>query len=152
MILKEAEQLAKDLMTQYKVNDYTFDFNISVSTFGWCSTEKKTITLSPKLTELNTEEEVRQVILHEIAHALTPGCAHNEIWRRVNLAIGGDGQRCYDEKLVEQPTHKWVAKCPNCKREVKRHKKNPRLHCGKCIKENGGRFKKDYKFKWIKNK
>lgn len=150
MILKNAEELATQLMHLFKVDDYTFSFNQSLSYFGWCSTEKKTITLSPKLTELNTEAEVKDTILHEIAHALTPGCAHNEVWQRVARAIGANGKRCYDE-TVETPTHKWTATCPNCSKSIQRHKKNKRLYCGTCHKA-GHRISKSIMFRWKLNK
>jgi len=152
MELREAAILAENLISKFKLEGYEFRFNeVSLNYFGWCNNDKKIISLSSQLTELNPEEKVRQTILHEIAHALTPGCAHNEIWRRVCLAIGGDGKRCYDEKTTETPVHKWVAKCGKCGKETPRHRKNKRLYCGKCLKENGHRFIKEIKLKWIKN-
>lgn len=50
------------------------------------------ITLSRKHAENDSEDEVIETILHEIAHAITPGAGHSKIWRDTSLAIGGDGQ------------------------------------------------------------
>ena len=67
---------------------------------------------------LNSDEAtIRDTILHEIAHALTPGQHHNDVWRRKATAIGCTGQRCakiaickpryqYTSVLVENATLK----------------------------------------------
>src|SRR5690606_36848092 len=106
MKIEMAEALAKELMQTYKLDDYSFQFDASVRRFGYCNNHTKIISFSKHLTELNSEDQVKSTILHEIAHALTPGCGHNEVWKRVARAIGDDGERCYDSDLVETPTHK----------------------------------------------
>lgn len=151
MEIINAEKLAKELMIQYKITDFKFKFSDSFRVFGYCSETNKEISLSRYLTELNGESEVRDCILHEIAHALTPNCSHNEIWVRVAKAIGANGQRCYDDNLVEKPTCKWSARCENCDIKILRHRKNNRLFCSVCVQKNNGRFARKYKFKWIKN-
>jgi predicted SprT family Zn-dependent metalloprotease len=48
-------------------------------------------------------KEITNTILHEIAHALTPGHKHDYVWRQKFIEIGGDGtmrggEHCYSEE------------------------------------------------------
>ena len=151
MIVKEAQLLAEQLLKQYGLSDYHFEFDEAVSRFGYCCESKKLISLSRQLTEMNALEAVRNTILHEIAHALTPHQNHNEVWQRVCKAIGGNGQRCYDNNETETPLTKYTAHCPNCSKDVQYNRKRKRLFCGTCYKANNKRFNEEFKFKWIKN-
>ena len=101
---------------------------------------------------MNSPEAIKDTILHEIAHGLTPHQGHNEVWIRVCKAIGGNGERCYDDDETNTPLTKWTAICPRCNTEILRMKKNKRLYCSKCLEKNGHRFAKDIKFRWSKNK
>ena len=38
------------------------------------------------------EEDIIDTILHEIAHAITPGAGHVAIWKETSVAIGGNGE------------------------------------------------------------
>ena len=87
---------------------------------------------------MNSEKSVENTILHEIAHALTPGKGHGPVWRAKAIEIGCDGKRCYSSEKIATPDAKYVAECPNCKQVHKRHKaSNKRSSCGSC---SGGRF------------
>ncbi len=55
---------------------------------GLCDHGKKEITISKYLIQLGTDEEILYMILHEIAHALTPGHGHDRVWRRKAREIG----------------------------------------------------------------
>ena len=71
MILAQARKLAHDLMRLHKLPAaWSFQFDRSKVRFGKCNYAKKEISLSQHLVQLNTETEVRDTILHEIAHAL----------------------------------------------------------------------------------
>lgn len=151
MELTKVEILAKELMQKYGLDDYRFLFDTAVDRFGFCNNTDKIISLSGKLTELNEWPQIQDTILHEIAHALTPHCSHNEVWQRVAKAIGANGKRCYDDAEVETPMAKWTAKCPECGFTLQRHMRNKRLFCSSCHKKHG-RFAKSFQFKWILNK
>lgn len=55
---------------------------------GVCNHRQKIIGLSKYLIQLGTEEEILHVILHEVAHALTPGHKHDRVWRAKASEIG----------------------------------------------------------------
>lgn len=48
------------------------------------------ILISKSHIERDNEKDVIETILHEIAHAITPGAGHKPIWKATSLAIGGD--------------------------------------------------------------
>ena len=50
------------------------------------------IVISKPMAEINSWEVIRLIVLHEIAHALTPGHSHDDVWRSKCLEIGGDGE------------------------------------------------------------
>lgn len=50
------------------------------------------ITISKRHAENDKEDDVIETILHEIAHAITPGAGHSKIWQQTSLSIGGNGQ------------------------------------------------------------
>ena len=54
------------------------------------------IKLSYYYVEINTMEQVRETILHEIAHLLTPKHGHNRIWSDKCKEIGGIGTRYWN--------------------------------------------------------
>jgi hypothetical protein len=82
MILKDAEALAQQLMSEHGLSHWHFEFDRAVRRFGFCMYGIRTITLSRKFTLLNSEPEVRNTILHEIAHALVgPNHGHDKVWR-----------------------------------------------------------------------
>lgn len=126
MKLADAEKLAYELMGQHKLfsNGWGFKFDNARVRFGLCAWSKKTISLSRHLTELNDEEQVRDTILHEIAHALAPKRAgHNRQWVYQCLQVGAKPQRCYSDTAVKTPERVVVGTCPNCERTVERFKR-----------------------------
>lgn len=149
MKLNEASTLARNLMDAHGLHDWSLVFDRARTRFGLCVYGPKRIQLSRHLVKLNDEAQVRDTILHEIAHALVPrGAGHGPVWRRKAREIGCDAKRCYDTKEVVTPPGKYTATCPNCARVIKRFKrrrKRRRVACGECCrKHNGGRFDKQY--------
>ncbi len=94
MNLDDARALAEAWIEQHGLHGWRFTFDRAVRRFGQCDYLRRTISLSAALTELNDEHRVENTILHEIAHALTPGANHGPEWKRVAASIGCDAQRC----------------------------------------------------------
>ena len=131
MQANDALNLAHTLMKEHGLHDWTFKFDKAIRRFGVCKPRQKVISISLPLTKLNDEARVKNTLLHEIAHALTPGSHHGREWYEKAIAIGCDGQRCYDGRLVVQPKKRWVAQCPTCRMKVERTKQT-RSSCGTC--------------------
>jgi predicted SprT family Zn-dependent metalloprotease len=132
MELDDAEQLALELMRQHGLSPrWKFSFDRAIRRFGCCNERKRLITISARLTELNSEYEVRDTILHEIAHALVGARAgHGRKWRKMASIIGCNARSCYGNE-VRQPTGKFIGHCPTCGIEIHRARRR-RVSCGRC--------------------
>ena len=67
--------------------------------FGACWPQRKRITLSRVLTELNAEEQVYDTILRELAHALTferhgRVRSHGPEWQAIARSLGASARAC----------------------------------------------------------
>ena len=82
-----------------------FKWSKYVKNYSRCAAyniKENCIILSPRYVELNKRKHVLNSILHEIAHALTPGSGHNAIWARQFKAIGGNGQRLASSEIISK--------------------------------------------------
>lgn len=93
---------------------WTFDFDTARKRFGLCSFSKRKITVSRYLTEINDEQPFRDIVLHEIAHALVGvGKGHGGVWKEQARLIGAPPTRCYDSDVVDIPPRRWIGHCPD---------------------------------------
>jgi hypothetical protein len=110
--LKRAETIARDLIKYWCPG--------ALRRFGMCKSRSKKITLSRHLTVLNNEEEVIDVMLHEIAHAIAPiGEHHSAAWRLCAQMVGAKPERCYGATEL---------RCKSPKASIKRGAKNARMY------------------------
>lgn len=134
MNIRDAKTLARKEMIKHGLvaHGWTLQFDQAKSRSGYCSYVKRVISLSEPITLLNPKSEVHDTILHEIAHALTPGAHHNIRWQTMAKSIGASGNRCAPAETVVPPK-KWIAYCPNghTHQAHKRFIRRPRS-CGRC--------------------
>ena len=86
-------------MAQHGLLGWVFKFNRRKRQMGICFYPHQgrpgRIELSIYFVEKNSEEEIRDTILHEIAHALVgPKHAHDAVWRAKYIEIGAVPKRC----------------------------------------------------------
>lgn len=96
MELEATRSLALAMMTEYGLiaKGWSFAFDRAKSRLGATKFHIKTITLSPYVAAYSTEEQIRQTMLHEIAHALLPPEAgHGAQWKALAARIGYRGAR-----------------------------------------------------------
>ena len=143
MNLYLARDLAKQLMREHGLgDDWRFSFDHARRRFGSCRLPRdprsgpKMITLSRPLTLLNDETQVRDTILHEIAHALSPGAGHGPRWRQKCREIGANPRRTYGDDEVISPPRKpaWFEMgCETCNWWIDRRRRTRRkLVCRGC--------------------
>jgi hypothetical protein len=132
MDLSAARTLASELMTQHGLAGWHFQFDNAKRRAGVCKHHQKVIGLSAPLTRLHPEGEVRDTLLHEIAHALVgPRAGHGPQWVAVAQRIGCSGDRCVSDDAPTVPGA-WVGSCPRG-HTVDRHKRPEAvLLCGLC--------------------
>lgn len=100
----EATQLSRVLLDQNGLTEWKIRLVMSESSpLGMCSYEHKVLYLSAHLIDQTHQEIVKDVVLHEIAHALTPGHAHDSIWQAKAKELGTTQlEECSHFKLSPQ--------------------------------------------------
>lgn len=100
----------------------------------------RTITLSRHLMALYQPEHVREVILHEIAHALVgPAHHHDAVWRATARRIGATGRRLLPADAPRPPAP-WVGRC-SAGHEFHRYRRPPaKASCSRCSHTFDPRF------------
>jgi predicted SprT family Zn-dependent metalloprotease len=131
MDIGEATTLARVLMNQHGLANWQLQIDDCKVRFGQCSYRNHCISLSRVLIGLNDLENVRDTILHEIAHALTPHADHGRLWKLTAQSIGARPVACYSSAHVKTPLAPWHAYCPKCHTEIKRHRMSRALLTGK---------------------
>ncbi len=133
----ETQILARQLMELHGLTSWKFKFDRAKLRAGLCSYSRKCISLSIYYVNHNQDkpDDVRDTILHEIAHALAGSeHGHDVVWKAICLRIGARPLRCYDSSIVEMPKGRWRAVCPGCSKEFRRHRRLRRYRTSYCLR------------------
>lgn len=88
--LDEVTKMADELFALHGIIDWSFAFDRAVSRLGQCVYARRRITISKMHALHSPIDEVRDTLLHEIAHVLAgPGNGHGPVWQRKVRSIGG---------------------------------------------------------------
>jgi predicted SprT family Zn-dependent metalloprotease len=131
---QEIRDLAFSLMSQHNLiaQGWTFEFDRSKKTLGWCRHDEKKITMSKYTSITRSIDAVKNTILHECAHALLGrGYGHTTQWKQVARRIGCDAQRCGELLMSERPAGKYTATC-KCQTYIFYRKITRSLRCRRC--------------------
>lgn len=128
MDLNKAASMGAGLLAEHGLVGWRLVFDNARTRFGVCRPLLREIGLSRRLTQLSSEQEVRNTVLHEIAHALVgPAHHHDNVWRAKALEIGCDGKRT--DAAPEGAQGLWEGRCP-AGHSVRRHRRPRRV--GSC--------------------
>jgi len=149
--MKEALKLARELMNRNGLGHLPLEVSRTKQALGDCWFQRNRLTgeVTPTRIRLSShwmpkisDAEVRDTILHEIAHALTPGARHGPAWKAMCRRIGANPNRTADlppetVMVVRKATSNYRAVCTKCDNVhyFSRYTKNWRLgryKCGKC--------------------
>jgi predicted SprT family Zn-dependent metalloprotease len=124
-------ETARQLLDAHGLAAWEFGFNANVRRAGVCfyphRGEPGRVELSAHFAARNTDADVRDTLLHEIAHALVgPGRGHDAVWKAKCRQIGAKPEACYGDE-VAMPPGRWRATCPRCAAAFDRHRKPPRV-------------------------
>ena len=132
MEVSRALAMGRSLMREHGLEGWQIVADRAKTRAGVCRFGRRQIGISAPLTTLHDEAEVRDTILHEIAHALVgPEHGHDEVWRAKAIEIGSSGERCVRAD-APRVAGDWVGRCP-AGHERSRHRAPTRLmSCGRC--------------------
>lgn len=136
MNTSDAGQLARSLMNEHGLGHVPFRFNRRLRYFGLCKSKAGVVTaieLSAPLVELNSEEQVRDTILHEIAHARAGHAAgHGIVWQVQARALGCNAERyCGADTIMPQGKYQASCNCPDLTHSMFRAPRRS-LRCRHC--------------------
>jgi len=125
MTINQALSKARQIMKNHsELRYWTVTYNKRKSAFGVCNHSYRQIELSAYLVPVMTDDAIVNTIIHEIAHALTPGHHHDPVWRAKCIELGGDGKRCNGAenykgglegaKIAKKNIYKYTLSCPYC--------------------------------------
>ena len=144
MELTAAYDLATGLLREHGLAGWRVELDGAKRRAGVCRFAERVIGISAPLARVHSEDEVRDTVLHEIAHALVgPEHGHDAVWRAAAVRLGSSGRRCV---ATDAPAVRgaWVGVC--AEGHVRdRHRRPERvLSCGVCSRS----FSVDHVFEW----
>ncbi|MFC6236154.1 SprT-like domain-containing protein, partial [Leucobacter soli] len=97
---------------RFGAGSWSFDFDHARRRAGLCNYTDRRITVSRHLAARFEDDEIHQILLHEVAHALAGSAAgHGPEWKRVAREIGYVGGRTHDGEIAAELAP-WVGRCP----------------------------------------
>ena len=145
MEIKLAETMALELMAHYGLGGWIFGFDNAVSRLGYCNYTKRRISLGRHSTMVNPETEVKNTILHEIAHALVgPGFGHGPVWKAKARSIGCTAERT--GKIEVKAAAKYEVTCTLCSHVYSYYRRPKWIHrldsiwCTRCGRSSLGKL------------
>src|SRR5258708_39873695 len=162
MLRQQATQLLRSLLDEQNLRDWKLSLTIDTYKpfLGMCDARNKRIILNAHHIDTHPDVEVINTIRHEVAHALTIGHAHDELWAAKARELGCDDvspcatyslnpdaidairsgaqlEVSYEERTVREPKYKitkLVDKCQICGKVAK-------AKSVKIVKTSGGHKK-----------
>ena len=129
--IESVAKQARALLDEYGLKKWRFKFDPSTRRAGCCNYRDQLISISFELARTGSDADIRDTLLHEIAHALV-GKRHNHdaLWKAKARAIGCSGERTHRFKLS---TPRYHINCENrCFPAQPAQRRNPRLVCRTC--------------------
>lgn len=135
---------AESLIRMHLDESWTFAFDHAKRRAGLTDHATHRISVSRYLASRYEDDEVHQVLLHEVAHALAGfDAGHGPRWRRVAAELGYVGGRLHDGEIASEMAP-WVGRCPAGHVHHRFRRPTRAASCGQCSK----RFDAAHRIAW----
>lgn len=130
--LERVRRWADALIALHLEPEWSFAFDHAKTRAGSCRYVERRITVSRHLAARFDDDEIHQVLLHEVAHAVAgPDAGHGERWRRVAADLGYVGGRTHDGPTATEFAT-WVGRCPAGHVHHRFRRPTRQLACARC--------------------
>lgn len=144
--LAQVRRWADALIVLHLDPSWTFGFDNAKKRAGLCNFSKKHITVSRYLASRYADDEVHQILLHELAHALVgPRAGHGPRWKKLANDLGYDGKRTHDGEIANELAP-WMGTCPTGHTHFRYRQPTRPLACGLCAR----RFDQAHTITWLR--
>ncbi|MBH0109769.1 SprT-like domain-containing protein [Salinibacterium sp. NG22] len=135
-----------DALIRLHLDDsWQFTFDNAKTRAGLCNYTHKRISVSRYLAARYEDDEIHQILLHEIAHAMAgPGAGHGAQWKAVAKELGYEGKRLHGGAIADEFAP-WVGTCPAGHQHFRYRKPTRPLACGLCSR----RFSTANRIEWV---
>lgn len=144
--LSEVRRLAEQLIAAHLDASWWFAFDNAKRRAGLCDYERHRISVSRYLAARFDDDQNRQTLLHEVAHALAGAEArHGARWRAVAAGLGYTGGTTHRGETATELAP-WVGVCPAGHVAYRHRKASRATSCAKCAP----RFDERFLFSWTR--
>ncbi|MGV8886045.1 MAG: SprT-like domain-containing protein [Microbacteriaceae bacterium] len=144
--LERVRHWASALISLHLDPSWTFTFDNAKTRAGLCNYTDKRISVSRYLASRYDDDEIHQVLLHEVAHAMAgPRSGHGAQWKAVAADLGYEGKRLHSGAIADELAP-WVGHCPAGHVHYRYKTPTRTLACGKCSR----RFDAKHTIAWVK--
>lgn len=125
---------------------WSFGFDHARTRAGLCNFTDHRISVSRHLAAKYEDDEIHQILLHEVAHAIAgPRAGHGAKWKAVAADLGYDGKRTHDGSAANELAP-WIGLCPAGHEHFRFRRPAKPLSCGVC----GRGFSRAHLISWEK--
>lgn len=111
---------------------WSFGFDHAKRRAGLCDYTARRITVSRYLAQKFDDDEIHQILLHEVAHAMAGAKAgHGPSWKRIAREIGYVGGRTHDGEIAHELAP-WLGLCPAGHEHARFRRPTREASCAKC--------------------
>ena len=111
---------------------WSFAFDRATTRAGLCDHRARRISVSRHFAERYEDDEIHQVLLHEVAHALAgPRAGHGPRWKAVARDLGYEGKRLLDHS-ISSDLAPWVGHCPSGHQVFRYRRPSKPTSCAQC--------------------
>jgi SprT protein len=123
---------------------WSFGFDSAKRRAGLCNYSAHRITVSRHLASRWEDDEIYQILLHEIAHALAgPKAGHGATWKRIASELGYEGGRTFESDAIHELAP-WRGVCPAGHPHARFRRPTRETSCGMCSRG----FSHDHLITW----